>query len=387
MRILFCGDLVLKDTSNYEISDSIKNYFNIFDYRIVNFEGPIKDPEKNEKKLIKVGPHVSNSVKTLELIKTLGINVAALSNNHIMDYGESALSYTFKQLKNNQVLSLGAGVLENQDIKKLYEPLIIKNQNEKIALFNFCQAEFGVAKNDSVKAGYTWINHPLVNPLIKKYKDGGYKIIIFAHAGVEDEEYVLPEWRQRYHEFIELGATYVIATHPHIFQGIENYKEGIIVYSLGNFLFDGFTPNSNWCRGLIAAIDTENLEAFTVRVLSFENNKLEFCETRETEALLNNRNSYVQNDQVVEELANKLAQNTFERYYKSYYENLVPHTFKQLLKFKIKKILGKNPMLLDQTMLLHNLQIESHRYCVERYLYNCNIKQNFLLKENLFDDN
>lgn len=44
-------------------------------------------------------------------------------------------------------------------------------------------------------------------------------------------------------------------------------------------------------------------------------------------------------------------------------------------------------MLLDQTMLLHNLQIESHRYCVERYLYNCNIKQNFLLKENLFDDN
>ena len=156
---------------------------------------------------------------------------------------------------------------------------------------------------------------------------------------------------------------------------------------MGNFLFDGFTPNSNWCRGLIAAIDTENLEAFTVRVLSFENNKLEFCETRETEAILNNRNSYVQNDQVVEELANKLAQNTFERYYKSYYENLVPHTFKQLLKFKIKKILGKNPMLLDQTMLLHNLQIESHRYCVERYLYNCNIKQNFLLKENLFDDN
>lgn len=73
MKILFCGDLVLKDTSNYEISDSIKNYFNIFDYRIVNIEGPIKDPEKNEKKLIKAGPHVSNSVKTLELIKTLGI--------------------------------------------------------------------------------------------------------------------------------------------------------------------------------------------------------------------------------------------------------------------------------------------------------------------------
>ena len=94
MRILFCGDLVLKGTSNYEISDSVKNYFNSFDYKIVNFEGPINDPTTKEIKLIKAGPHVCNSEKTLELIKTLGVNVAALSNNHIMDYGENALSYT-----------------------------------------------------------------------------------------------------------------------------------------------------------------------------------------------------------------------------------------------------------------------------------------------------
>ena len=31
---------------------------------------------------------------------------------------------------------------------------------------------------------------------------------------------------------------------------------------------------------------------------------------------------------------------------------------------------------LDETMLLHNIQIESHRWCVERYLYNKNLLEN-----------
>lgn len=382
MKILFCGDFVFSGNTIFTVSSELKSYFSKHDFRILNYEAPIKDVNTNIKPLIKVGPHVCNSSKGLNLLKELEIDATALANNHIMDYGTEALLKTKELLLENGFKTVGAGT----DFEEVYKPFILEQNGERVAIFNLCQAEFGVMKTSGIKAGYAWINHNSVNSRIKKYVDEGFVVIVFAHAGVEDEEYVLPEWRQRYHEFIELGAKYVIATHPHIFQGIENYKEGIIVYSLGNFLFDGFTPNSNWCRGLIAAIDTKNLEAFTVRVLSFENNKLEFCETRETESLLNKRKSYVQNDQVVEELANKLAQNTFERYYKSYYENLVPHTFKQLLKFKIKKILGKNPMFLDQTMLLHNLQIESHRYCVERYLYNCNIKQNFLLKGKLFDD-
>lgn len=377
MRILFCGDLVLKDTSNYEISDSVKNYFNSFDYKIVNFEGPINDPTTKEIKLIKAGPHVCNSEKTLELIKTLGINVAALSNNHIMDYGENALSYTLEQLKNNQVLSLGAGLLENQDLKKIYEPLIIQDQNEKIALFNICQAEFGVVKNDSVKAGYTWINHPLVNQLIQKYKESEYKIIIFAHAGVENEEYVLPEWRQRYHEFIEFGADYVIATHPHIIQGIELYKNKTIAYSLGNFFFPSENNGDNWTRGLVAALDTNKLSV-EFKTISFTNNKLVFYENKDYEEILKKRSYLVSDDKVVDEFADELSERTWNMYYKSYYENIIPHNLKQIIKKIIKNIFHQKNYSFDETMLLHNIQIESHRWCVERYLYNKNCKDNNL---------
>ena len=33
--------------------------------------------------------------------------------------------------------------------------------------------------------------------------------------------------------------------HPHVLQGIEKYKDGLILYSLGNFVFDQFGEDEN----------------------------------------------------------------------------------------------------------------------------------------------
>ena len=40
---------------------------------------------------------------------------------------------------------------------------------------------------------------------------------------------------------IDAGADAVVGTHPHVTQDIENYRGKPIIYSLGNFVFDGFT--------------------------------------------------------------------------------------------------------------------------------------------------
>ncbi len=41
------------------------------------------------------------------------------------------------------------------------------------------------------------------------------------------------------HEIIDAGADLIIGAHPHVVQGIEQYNNGLIVYSLGNFVFGG----------------------------------------------------------------------------------------------------------------------------------------------------
>jgi len=46
--------------------------------------------------------------------------------------------------------------------------------------------------------------------------------------------------RQLARTMIDAGADAVVGGHPHVTQGVEIFRGKPIVYSLGNFLFDGF---------------------------------------------------------------------------------------------------------------------------------------------------
>jgi uncharacterized protein YndB with AHSA1/START domain len=61
--------------------------------------------------------------------------------------------------------------------------------------------------------------------------------------GWEDEGYPSERQKQFARRMIDAGASLVVGSHPHVTQGAESYRGRPIVYSLGNFLFNGFdTP-------------------------------------------------------------------------------------------------------------------------------------------------
>ena len=51
------------------------------------------------------------------------------------------------------------------------------------------------------------------------------------------------------HKIIDLGALIVYGHHPHVLQGIERYKKGLILYSLGNFFLPDFIKRMAWHSG------------------------------------------------------------------------------------------------------------------------------------------
>ena len=56
------------------------------------------------------------------------------------------------------------------------------------------------------------------------------------------------------HAAINAGADMIIGHHPHVVQSIERYRGRIIVYSLGNFIFDQyFSPDTQ--EGLAVLLD------------------------------------------------------------------------------------------------------------------------------------
>ncbi len=69
------------------------------------------------------------------------------------------------------------------------------------------------------------------------------------HWGWEHEPKASERQRQLARVMIEAGADAVIGGHPHVTQDVEQYQGKPIIYSLGNFLFDGFdneASNTGW---------------------------------------------------------------------------------------------------------------------------------------------
>ena len=65
-------------------------------------------------------------------------------------------------------------------------------------------------------------------------------VVALPHWGVEHSTELEAEQVESAHAYIDAGADAVIGAHPHILQGLEYYEGKPIMYSLGNFWFDGY---------------------------------------------------------------------------------------------------------------------------------------------------
>jgi poly-gamma-glutamate synthesis protein (capsule biosynthesis protein) len=75
-------------------------------------------------------------------------------------------------------------------------------------------------------------------------------VIVSLHWGDEFIQKPSPEEIMVARELINVGADLIIGHHPHVLRGIEHYKQGIIVYSLGNFVCD-MIWDKHLCESLI----------------------------------------------------------------------------------------------------------------------------------------
>ncbi len=63
-------------------------------------------------------------------------------------------------------------------------------------------------------------------------------MILSLHFGWEYQLFPSPKDVNLCRFFIDSGVDIILGHHPHYPQGIERYKDGLIVYSLGNFIWD-----------------------------------------------------------------------------------------------------------------------------------------------------
>jgi len=199
------------------------------DISITNLELPLIDKGTP---IDKTGPNLKAPINSIEALKFARFNMVTLANNHIMDYGAEGLFSTIKICKENNIDYLGAGSCLNEAKQVKY----IYCKNAKIAFINVAENEWSS----------TFGNEPGVNPLneisifyqVKEAKQNADYTILIIHGGHETFEFPSPNMKERYRYFVDLGVDAVLGHHTHCFSGHEIYKGKLIIYSMGNFIFD-----------------------------------------------------------------------------------------------------------------------------------------------------
>ena len=205
-----------------------------------NLEGPISDKGRN------VGSIYSFRAdpEAVEGLKYAGFDVLSLSNNHMFDYGRDALEDTFERLKEADIDYIGAGLNEQES----YSPLIKEVNGTKIAFLAYTDLGPESWKSTEEYSGMAWINEEDMEKVkndIEKAKEKSDILIVSLHSGKEYS--TTPSFFQSYFfkACIDSGADIGIGHHPHVVQDIEEYGNGWIAYSLGNFIFDqGFSEET-----------------------------------------------------------------------------------------------------------------------------------------------
>jgi len=198
-----------------------------------------------------------------KVLLSTGVDIVSLANNHMLDYGEKGLLQTLDVLSRIGVPHVGAG----RNIQEASNPVYLEKNGVKVAFLGYAATlPLGAAASanrpgiapihvtTSYEIDATLLQEQPGNPPnirtsvdardeqricedIGKARKKADHVIVGIHWGVafvnKPQEYQQPLARK----IIKAGASLIVGHHPHMRHGIERYGRGVILYSLGDFVF------------------------------------------------------------------------------------------------------------------------------------------------------
>lgn len=252
VKVVFVGDIMLDRGVKFHIERGGHDYkfpflevadrLNDADVVFGNLEGPVSDKGRDVGGLysFRFDPRV------VEGLNFAGFDVVSIANNHIWDWGRDALVDTVSILESGGIVAVGAG----KDEERANKPAIIEVNGINLGFLAYITLypEGLIARGDN--PGVSNPDPENIILAVKNLREKVDVVIVSMHWGEEYQTRSNANQRELGRKIIDAGADLVIGHHPHVSQEVERYKDGWIVYSLGNFVFDqGFSEET--MKGLV----------------------------------------------------------------------------------------------------------------------------------------
>ncbi len=221
----------------------ISSVFQDNDVVLGNLEGPITDEgrEINTDTCILF----KFATSTAENLAEAGMDIVSLANNHTYNQGEAGFIDTQNFLEEANVASFGSQVEENDE-----SLVVMQVKNKKIAFIGLNNVGRNIDKEKTAE-------------LIAKAQEESDVLLVYIHWGTEYAEKENQLQKNLAYWLIDEGVDVVIGSHPHVTQPMEVYKNKMIFYSLGNFVFDQY-------------FSEETQEGLMVQMVFDKDNKIEY---------------------------------------------------------------------------------------------------------------
>ncbi len=265
--IHFAGDVVFANHFENYVGNRFDYPFKRFpefsaaDISMVNLENPLTTASIASEK-----PFVFKAKPVyVQVLQNGGIDIVTLANNHMYDYKEAGLLETIYHLDKAGIFHVGAGKNE----KTARSAVIFHKKGLRLGFLAYygLRRHSGCHPATADSAGTALRHLKYIRADIRALRDSVDFIFVNFHWGLEKEHIPQDEQIWFAHKTIDYGADMIIGHHPHVLQGIENYKGKYIAYSLGNFIFGGNSRRHESTAILHVSINTQTHTIQQVSIL------------------------------------------------------------------------------------------------------------------------
>lgn len=201
------------------------------DLNIVNLETTLTTSKSKVEKVFnfKADP---DRVKVLE---EGNIGIVNLANNHILDFDIEGMAETIEVLDHAGIEHTGAG----NNIFEATRPVMVNVKGLKIGILGYTDNEPDWSAKNGPGTNYIKVgNITKVKREVASIRNKVDILIVSIHWGPNMREKPSPDYVKFAHQIIDLGVDIIHGHSAHIFQGVEIYKNGLIMYDTGEFVDD-----------------------------------------------------------------------------------------------------------------------------------------------------
>lgn len=235
--------------------------------------------------------HFRADPPTIDVLRVANIQCVSLANNHSLDFEDQGLLDTLHYLDTAGIHRAGAG----RNLDEAVAPAIVDIAGFKVGFIALTDNEpHFAASSDRPGTNYLKVDSepitlaPIQEAVKQLRRSGASLVVLSAHLGPNMVTSPSPQFRKFARAALDSGVDLFYGHSAHVFQGVECYGHGLILYDTGDFLDDyAVDPDlrNDWSFVFLVDVNSEGMRQLRMVPVRLNYAQVNLAEGEEFEAI------------------------------------------------------------------------------------------------------